>query len=369
MNHLSGLQHAVFDLSALSSDEAESLSAFRAAYEALRPSSLDPSPAIDTPTFVVSTSSLPPSGWRSLDDCTLYRFLCADRRQGEFQPETSLLRLKNAMAYRRLEKADEVLASIVEGEENKFEETHDKTHLSPKAAMTNSTVKWNGGSPRSLASGSLEESEDGSLAVVGFEATRATESSRVNVSKYQQDLERYQKLRVRIFVGQAHDGLPVMFERVGEFLGSGNVNHFSIEEWCRFYIWDMERHFPEMRNASEATGKAIDKYVFFGDVAGLVSAIINQSIWKVIPLLKALVANVENHYPEIVKFIVLFNVPRIATVFYKAVKVFLDPVTASKIELHPGVPLSRFKELIPESVIPITYGGSNPVPYPKTETS
>lgn len=180
------------------------------------------------------------------------------------------------------------------------------------------------------------------------------------------DLAKYRRIRIREFVGDGSDGAPIMFERIGEFLSSGNCKLFTIEEWVDIYIWDLERHFPAMREASIKSGKPLEKYIYFGDVGGIVSGILNQSIWKVIPLLKALVGSVEEYYPEIVHTIVLFNVPRIATIFYSAVKLFLDPVTAAKIELHTGVPTARFRHFASDDAIPKAYGGTSKVDFPKT---
>ena len=183
------------------------------------------------------------------------------------------------------------------------------------------------------------------------------------------DLQRYQKLRVRVFVGRDRQGQPVLFERLGHFLGSGVCDHFSEDEWIRLYIWDLERHFVEMRKASVECGKAITRFTYVADAEGITSGIMNRAVWRVIPLLRALTKAVEEHYPEIADKIVLFNVPRVASVFYRAVRTFLDPVTAEKIELHSGIPTGEFERIMPVSVIPIEYGGTNDVEYPPAVTT
>ena len=106
--------------------------------------------------------------------------------------------------------------------------------------------------------------------------------------------------------------------------------------------------------------------MYFADFQGVVSSILNRKIWKVAPLLKRLVKTVECHYPEIVDHITLFNVPRVASAAYNAMKGFVDPVTADKIELFSGVPSDRFKEMMSEDVIPVEYGGRNKIEYPQT---
>merc|ERR1712232_1107848 len=112
----------------------------------------------------------------------------------------------------------------------------------------------------------------------------------------------------------------------------------------------------------------IRQYVFCGDCHGTIAAILNRSIWKVIPLLKKL-KTIEEYYPEIVSRIILFRVPRIATLFYQTVRGFLDPVTAAKITLRSGVPTDEFLKIMPSKAIPQEYGGTSPVAFPKTAFS
>jgi hypothetical protein len=209
-------------------------------------------------------------------------------------------------------------------------------------------------------------------------------------------LAKYERLRVRRFTGQCHEGQPVLFERLGDFLGSGNCSQFSEKEWLNFYTWDLERHFVEMRVAAKESKKPIQKYIFCGDgyvlkrrisclcnssriqgnsyffipySQGIVTAIVNRSIWKVLPLLKAY-KSAEEFYPEIADRIILFNVPKVATFFYRVVRAFLDPVTAAKISLYSTADYEEvFSKVMPLEAIPVEYGGTSKVDYPLTATS
>lgn len=184
------------------------------------------------------------------------------------------------------------------------------------------------------------------------------------------EVRKCQRLRVGIWAGVDRRCRPVVFERLGQFFGSGNVGKVSSEEdWVTSYLYFLETHFLKMRESAQQSGKIVDRIVYFADFQGIVSSILNRKIWKVVPLLKLLVKTVECHYPEIVDHIVLFNVPRVASAVYNFVKGFLDEVTAEKIELFPGVPYERFKELMSEEVIPKEYGGKNEIEYPQTASS
>jgi len=250
------------------------------------------------------TYTLPPSGLRPLDDVTLYRYLLSDRHHKHltFHPETSLQRLLSALRFRQTHQADLIV--------------------------------------RNLASSSPTDIPPSVL--------------------------RCQTLRIAIWAGRDRHHRPVVFERLGQFFQKGHASAATFEEWMESYLYFLERHFVEMRRAAEATGRPVQRIVYFADFQGVVSSILNRKIWTIVPLLKHLVRTVECHYPEIVDHIILFNVPRMASAAYNVVKGFLDPVTAEKIELFAGVPLERFRECMGEEVIPKEYGGRNEMEYPQT---
>ena len=180
------------------------------------------------------------------------------------------------------------------------------------------------------------------------------------------EVQKCQRYRIGIWAGVDHQFRPVVFERLGQFFSSGNATKTSQEEWMASYLYFLETHFAKMRESAQSNGTVVDRIAYFADFQGVVTSIFNRQIWKVIPLLKVLVKAVECHYPEIVDHIILFNVPRVASAAYNIVKGFLDPVTAEKIELHAGLPIDRFKEMMSVDVIPLEYGGKNEIAYPET---
>ena len=89
----------------LSEKDAKILRQFRDAFEAKKPADAGNVPLTNK---ITSTDSLPKCGWRPLDDETLYRYLCADRRDGEFHPDLSMKRLLMALQDRRDYRTDEM---------------------------------------------------------------------------------------------------------------------------------------------------------------------------------------------------------------------------------------------------------------------
>lgn len=355
MNHLCGLDfidNRSDDLSwekSLTEKESKALKDFELLHENDRPE--DCKGTKKAPQFVGKFSGeelTSDNGWRELDKITLFRFLCADRlSNGNFQFEKSHDRLRRALQFRKQYNADAILSWWLKRIEHNEEE---------RIFVFASS---------SLASGALSECGR------QINQVQITPTHKVEHPGFSSmDLAKYERLRIRRFTGRDYQGQPVLFERLGAFLGSGNSKHFTLDEWCRFYVWDLERHFVEMRQAAKECKQPINKYTFCGDGQGIVSAILNGSIWKIIPLLKGLVRSVEDFYPELADRIILFNVPKVATVFYRAVRSFMDPVTASKIVLHAGSDYEDvFSKFMSKDAIPVEYGGTSTVEYPITANS
>jgi hypothetical protein len=113
-------------------------------------------------------------------------------------------------------------------------------------------------------------------------------------------VQKMQRLRVAIWAGVDRQGRPAVFERVGQFFEKGSAGKVPQEEWMTSYLYFLETHFFKMREAAARSGQAVDRIVYFADLQGVVSSILNRKIFKAVPLLKALVSQVECHYPEIV---------------------------------------------------------------------
>lgn len=99
--------------------------------------------------------------------------------------------------------------------------------------------------------------------------------------------EEYAELRVRQWVGLGHESRPVQFERLGDFLTSGNVRAFSDDEWLAHYARDVEHTFEQMRGAATSSGVAVRGYIFCADLEGIGIGILGH-LRAVVPLLKLL---------------------------------------------------------------------------------
>lgn len=251
------------------------------------------------PKYEISVNDLPESGWRAVDDYTLYRYLNADRNKndGTFDIETSCRRLLDALQFRKDRNCDVIVQSVIQ-------------NTIPSTVQQCLTYK----------SG--------------------------------------------IYAGRDYNHRPVVFERLGQFLGSGHAQKCSEDEWITAYLYVLEMHFAKMRESSQENKIPVQKIMYYADFAGIVTSILNGEIWHAINLMRKIVNTVERHYPEIVECITLFNVPFIMSSSFNVVRAFLDPVTAGKIGIYSGVPLEHFKEVMSEHVIPVEYGGMNEMEFP-----
>lgn len=178
------------------------------------------------------------------------------------------------------------------------------------------------------------------------------------------NVELYQQLRMRHFVGVDRENRPILMERLTEFCSNqpGLGRPFSADEWLRLYTWDLERHFPEMRRSAEACGRPVRHFIYVGDASGF-----KAHHLRTLPLLKHLAGGVEAHFPEMAKHIIIINAPAVADLAYKIAKRFLDPNTARKVEICTGAAgLKRLLELAGHSAIPREFGGTSDYVLPNT---
>lgn len=265
MNQLCGLplESTIDDY--LSDEERVALKKFTEAYEATCPDAISP-PSKLSPQFGMLEEHLDcENGWRKLDQVTLFRFLCADRLSptGKFQPEKSLDRLHRALQHRIVSKADAVLDWWIDRLEQQGQHVQGRGEPGKPNRMLRRLSSSSIYSSTSIATGSFRLEDEGDHVLEEIQIVPHHQIRHPGFSAV--DLEKYRRLRIREFTGRCHKGQPVLFERLGAFLGSGNHVHFFEEEWMQLYIWDLERHFIEMREAAKDNKKPVHKYIFCGD--------------------------------------------------------------------------------------------------------
>ena len=202
----------------ISEDEREPFNAFKESYLAHADADMS-----SRPCWEISPDSLAESGWRSLDDVTLLRFLRADKRKGCFNPEASMQRLLSALAWRKKMRSDELLASAASEEYEGLR-----------------VRRWMGidhsGRP-------VQFERIGSFLCSGNAKAFSAETW---LSHYARDLETtFAQMRA----AAAARGAPVVsYLYCGDFAGGGGVAwHMStIVPLLKYLAREVEAHFPEI---------------------------------------------------------------------------------------------------------------------------
>lgn len=107
--------------------------------------------------------------------------------------------------------------------------------------------------------------------------------------------------------------------------------------------------------------------------ASRVSCIFDLSGWQVghvlyVPRIQGLIRVLQTHYPERLLAAMVVRSPAIFSSAWRLIKVALDPSTAAKVHFLPVTPAAAERvaltERLPESLIPLTYGGKHPAAVP-----
>lgn len=150
-------------------------------------------------------------------------------------------------------------------------------------------------------------------------------------------IAQYHQLRVQKVLGLDYEGRAVLFERLGEFLGSDINRALPFAAWMECYTHDIVNIYEWLRESSRERQRPIERLTYVGDLTGLnlLQSLANMS------LLKAFVQVVEVHFPEMAGPLVLMNAPKFLASVFPIAKRFLDPVVVSKIEIHDKIPTKK----------------------------
>jgi hypothetical protein len=108
--------------------------------------------------------------------------------------------------------------------------------------------------------------------------------------------ETFSQLRIRVFQGFDEDGRPILWERLGEFLGSSSAfGLLTVDEWVDCHTYEFMQLTSLMRESSIKHKRAIMEHTFVGDMTGI-------RLWpflRSVPDLTTMAQNVQPHFPEI----------------------------------------------------------------------
>eukprot|EP00451_Oxyrrhis_marina_P021400 CAMPEP_0204349068 /NCGR_PEP_ID=MMETSP0469-20131031/29214_1 /ASSEMBLY_ACC=CAM_ASM_000384 /TAXON_ID=2969 /ORGANISM="Oxyrrhis marina" /LENGTH=458 /DNA_ID=CAMNT_0051335175 /DNA_START=35 /DNA_END=1411 /DNA_ORIENTATION=- len=186
----------------------------------------------------------------------------------------------------------------------------------------------------------------------------------LNVDKLLEDppasVEVHDALRVRRILGCGKQGQVVVFERMGELLGTENFRGLPMDEWILNHVVFMENLAIQFRKASEQQGKPMARMAYIADASGIQFGPATRGL----PYIQGVTDVADAHCPDILDAVYLVNVPRMATYLWGFAKRFLNPDVSEKVHFFSDVPTDVFRELIDPALLPAEMGGqADPIPH------
>lgn len=182
-----------------------------------------------------------------------------------------------------------------------------------------------------------------------------------NILKTPPQLRRTQALMkgtLQFEVAYAKDGIPVYMELTGRIKKSVGYKYVRPLDFKYSHMEDMEQLRKMCIESSKKNGRNIETLYTIMDLQGL-----ELEHKNFLGHLQAACDIDEAHYPETLATIYLLNCPTIFPVLWGLIKLFLDPVTASKVRMLK----SDYKQVLLDEVfgtvaeLPVLWGGEKKV--------
>ena len=174
-------------------------------------------------------------------------------------------------------------------------------------------------------------------------------------------LDRYAIVRARRFVAFDADGRPIIFERMGEFLGTDDLlKGMSEHDFLMASGFSLCYVLAKCREAMVrglAKHGYAHRFMYVGDLSGVryARALINlQAMYRISSFMGA-------YFPELAGNILIINAPFGVARVWQTIKHNFDPATAARVEFvnGPGKAEILAKCGSPH-VVPVEFGGSLP---------
>lgn len=163
----------------------------------------------------------------------------------------------------------------------------------------------------------------------------------------------YMKLIPHVYHGFDKQGRPVLFERIGNVDWDLLEAYLTDEQLMCNHLWEIEYSARRCRESSQRSGKHVETFTRIVDLTGL-----NLSGRKGLKFIRMCAANDQNYYPERLGRVIVINAPSVFPVFWKMAKRWLNPVTASKVEVCGADYKETLLKFIDAENLPEEFGGS-----------
>jgi len=190
------------------------------------------------------------------------------------------------------------------------------------------------------------------------------------IDKLLEDLpEDYEDYRAETAELEAVDkyGRVVVYTHAALLAAHLSFRKYPEDVWKKWIAITVERRMRKLCENSKRIGHEVSAMVIVYDLQG-----ITLSGRRMLPLVRLTHDIGERYYPELLAKLYVVNAPKIASFFFGLVKTFLDPVTASKVQILSGSRpdakkfLRELHEVIgDQDQIPTQFGGNLFWRYPR----
>ena len=163
-----------------------------------------------------------------------------------------------------------------------------------------------------------------------------------------------------VYCGNARNGCPVMYMKLGSVQPEGIKCLLSIENADRFY-WNTMKHvytdrLEEGRRINPNFVRTENMTVY--DLEGVSRSQVNSDTFEMIKV----GTGVMSSFPETLHCLLIINAPSWFGLVWSVIRKVIDARTASKIEVFTNSKkgMARMREMIDNSQIPSDYGGTGP---------
>ncbi|KAK4481452.1 hypothetical protein RD792_012346 [Penstemon davidsonii] len=156
--------------------------------------------------------------------------------------------------------------------------------------------------------------------------------------------------------GVDKEGRPVYIERLGKIDVDRLLKVTTLDRYVKYQIQEYEKTFTiRFPACSIAANKHINRSIAILDVDGVSFKSFTRPVQQVLMQLRKIH---DNNYPETLCRMLIVNAGPGFRLLWNAIKCFLDPNTASKIQVIGNKYQSKLLEMIDESELPDFLGGS-----------
>ncbi|XP_073128144.1 phosphatidylinositol/phosphatidylcholine transfer protein SFH3-like [Henckelia pumila] len=170
------------------------------------------------------------------------------------------------------------------------------------------------------------------------------------------ELNEVQKYYPQGYHGVDKEGRPIYIERLGKLDVERLLQVTTLDRYVKYQALDSEKtHRVRFPACSIAANRHINRNLVILDVEGVSLKSFTRPVQNVLMQFRKIYSD---DYPETISQMLIINAGTGFNLIWSAIKCFLDPETASKIQVIGNKYQTKLLEMIDESELPDFLGGS-----------